>query len=167
MKKNGFTLVELIATIALVAVILIFLFNIVFLLKDLYVKNNDRTELLVRQSLLSRRINEEFVPDNLHSVTSCGEMCYSFEFNDGVTSQLSIDLTNKKVTYDDFVYKLEDSSFFGEVNVYVESVTLVDVTMEDSILIIDIPIYDSKYSNVNFGIKLIYAFNSNIIDFSI
>ena len=59
-KRNGFTTIELIITITLTLVIMGFLLEILFILKEIYVSNGIRTELLIKQALISHKINQDF-----------------------------------------------------------------------------------------------------------
>ena len=53
MNKKGFTLIELITTFALASVIIVILVNIIGIIKEMYVKTDVKSKLLVEQSNLS------------------------------------------------------------------------------------------------------------------
>ena len=59
-KRNGFTVVELIVSFSLTLVIAVFLFQIIINLKNLYTNSVIKTELVNMQSLISREINSKF-----------------------------------------------------------------------------------------------------------
>ena len=62
MKNNkGFTLVEVLVSLSLVAVIAIFLFQIIYLLRDIYVEKAVKIELYIQSSNLSNVINKKKV----------------------------------------------------------------------------------------------------------
>ena len=60
LNKKGFTLIELITTFALASVLIIILINIIIVIKNVYSKNDIRSELLIEQSNLSNLINKKF-----------------------------------------------------------------------------------------------------------
>ena len=66
MKTNkGFTTVELLVSFTLTAVIVFFLFEILFILKDLYVDTGIKTKLLTKQAVLTEKINDDVASKNL------------------------------------------------------------------------------------------------------
>ncbi|MBR3523123.1 MAG: prepilin-type N-terminal cleavage/methylation domain-containing protein [Bacilli bacterium] len=167
MKNNkGFTLVELITSFALASVIMIFIFNIVVILKNNYISKSVRTDLLIKQSLLSQKMNEDFTNNNVKDVVTCDsdKKCYEFTFADDTVKQLKISADDKTITYGDYTYELTNSSYASKINVSAKSITLDDVTLNDSLLVIDIPILNKKYTDTNFGVKVVYQYNSHIVD---
>ncbi len=172
MKKNGFTLVELITSFALASVIMIFIFNIVVILKQNYISKSVRTDLMIKQALLSQKINEDFTNNNIKDVITCDNVkkCYEITFADDTKKKLTISADDKTITYgndtDSYAYQLTNSSYATKINVSVKNVAVDDNTLSDSILVIDVPIYNKKYNNDNFGVKIIYQFNSHISSIS-
>ena len=158
--KRGFTLVELITTFALSTVIIILLINVVLVIRNIYTKTNTRTDLYINQSNLSNIMNKKINKDNLVSYDPCddGEECYQFSFNDGSSSKLII--TENTIKFDEFVYKLDNKTQVGNVSIETHSVVGVDQNMNDSMLVIRIPITSLLYPNEDFGINLIYPYNS-------
>ena len=171
MKNNnkGFTLVELITSFALASVIMIFIFNIVVILKNNYISKSVRTDLLIKQSLLSQKMNEDFTNNNVKDVVTCDsdKKCYEFTFADDTVKQLKISADDKTITYGDYTYELANSSYTSKINVSTKSITLDDVTINDSLLVIDIPILNKKYTDTNFGVKVVYQYNSHLVDLDV
>ena len=58
MKNKGFTVIELVLTISLVSVVMIILFQIIFLVKNLYVESGVKVKLLQKQLVISEKINK-------------------------------------------------------------------------------------------------------------
>lgn len=168
MKKNGFTLVELITSFALASVIMIFIFNIVVILKQNYISKSVRTDLMIKQSLLSQKINEDFTNNNVKDIATCDTIkkCYEFTFLDNSKKKLTISSDDKTITYGDYSYVLTNSSYATKINVNINKVNVDNNTLNDSILVIDMPIYNKKYANNNFGIKVIYQYNSHVTSIS-
>ena len=164
MNKKGFTLVELITSFALASVIMIFVFNIVVILKQNYISKSVRTDLMIKQALLSQKINEDFTNNNVKEVATCDNVkkCYEFTFLDDTKKKLTISADDKTITYGDYSYQLTNASYATKINVSVSKSNVTDITLNDSILIVDMPIYNKKYTDTNFGIKVIYQFNSRV-----
>ena len=161
MNKKGFTLVELITTFALSAVIVILLMNIIVVIKNIYSKTSIKTELYINQSNLSNAMNKVINKDNLESYEECDdeEICYLFKFYNGESTKLIV--TDSLVKFGDIVYKLGPKVSVGEVNVSTETIDNVSIDKNDSFLVIKVPINCELYPNIDFGINLVYPYNSN------
>ena len=168
MNKKGFTLVELITSFALASVIMIFIFNIVVILKQNYISKSVRTDLMIKQSLLSQKMNEDFTNNNIKNIATCDSVkkCYDITFADESVKRLTISADNSLITYGDYSYQLTNSSYANKINVSVTKSTVTDITLNDSILVVDMPIYNKKYADTNFGIKVVYQFNSRVSSIS-
>ena len=57
MNKKGFTLVEVLVSLALVSTIAIFLFQIIFIIRDIYAEKNIKSEIYIESSNVSNVIN--------------------------------------------------------------------------------------------------------------
>lgn len=144
MNNKGFSLIELITTFVLVSVIIIFLLNIVVNLKNIYSKNEIKSELLIEQGTLSSVINKKIYNSGFNSYTMCGESCYIISYKDGTTSTLKIGLNT--ITFDNYVYKAIDG-------VTIETST---VEINYSFFRIVIPIKHKLYSNIDFGVDTLF-----------
>lgn len=161
MNKRGFTLVELVTTFALSAVIIIILINIVLIIKDISSESDIKTKLIINQEILSNKLNSKLNYDNIVSYTSCEEsnFCYEFELSSGEVVDLKI--TNDSIKFGNYVYKIENGVTIPNPEITKEVVSVVDTSANNSFLVIRIPIKHKLYPNDNFGINLIYMFNSN------
>ena len=110
MKKNGFTLVELIVTFTLVSTISFLLFQLIFGLKEIFVSTKFKTNLLTKQANLTRRINNDLLNyqiikfDNcIRSVTNanlCMEITFADETNQLIQKRLEV--YENEIIYDNF-----------------------------------------------------------------
>ena len=162
MNNKGFTLIELITTFALSAIIVILLINIIIVIKNIYSKTSIKTELYIKQSNLSNIMNEKINKDNLESYEECNDsdFCYIFNLYDGESLKLVID--GNSIKFDNFVYKLDSKTSVTNPSVSEEHISGGPSDKNDSFLIINIPINHSLYPNVDFGINLVYPYNSNV-----
>lgn len=163
MNKKGFTVIELITTFALSTVIIIILINVVLMIKNIYSENNIKSELLIEQSNLSNLINKKFTKDNLKTYEACNDssFCYKFEFVDGTTSTLVVG--DDYIKFDSYKYKIKSGTSIGESKLEITDVEVSSTEVNNSILVIKIPIINKIYPNEDFGINLVYQYNSNKI----
>lgn len=158
--KRGFTIVELIASFALTSLIVALLFEVVFILKDLYTDSGIKTELLTKQALMSEKINDEFTTKTLMVATKCGTTCIDFIFTDGTSSKLSFDRKEKTFKYGNYKTKLVDGSEYGNIDISTETVLNVSYGLNNSIVRIKIPVYHKLLKQQDFGINIVYQYDS-------
>ena len=96
MNKRGFTTVELLVSFTLVSVIVFFLFEIIFVLKDLYVSAGIKTKLLTKQAVISEIINDDFTSLTLLYADKCASRITSY--NVCYTKLLRLPLKRVKIT---------------------------------------------------------------------
>lgn len=145
MNNKGLTLVELITTFTLTAVLLILLLNIVLIIKNIYIKYEIKTELLIKQANLSMYIKEKITNGDLISYTKDGNT-YLFTMRDNSTHILTIN--DNKITFDDYVYELSKDATIGDI----ES---PDVWVSGDIHI-KIPILHRLYPEDDYGLNFVY-----------
>lgn len=163
MNKKGFTLIELITTFALATVLIILLVNIVLIIKNIYSENEIRSKLLIEQSNLSNLINKKFDEDFLDSYIPCldTDFCYNFNFVDGSTSKLVV--SDKYIKFDNYIYKISDGVTIEEPSLELIDVEVTSSEVNNSFLVIKIPVKHKLYSKDDFGINIVYQYNSNKI----
>ena len=156
MKKNaGFTLVEIIVSFTLTMVIILFLFQIIITLKQIYNNNFITSDLVLKQANISQMINKDLMSSNLGSVESISgpdsNNCYTIFFESG-NRRICYNRTNNTIAYSDYEFKLVDNSKIGtDASITVESIG----DISNRILKINIPI---TYPDIDkdFGIKVAY-----------
>lgn len=161
MKNNkGFTLVELIASFSLALVIMFFLFQIVLTVRELYVSSGLKTEMMIKQANLERKIGLELREKRLKSVSSCGNDCYTLTFSDNTAKTLKTDRVKKTVTYGDYQVAMLEGSTIDSLTINRNTIPNVASGKNDTILVIDLPINNRIVSNRDFGIHLVYQYDS-------
>lgn len=157
MNKKGFTLVELITTFALTAVIVTILVNISVIIRNIYNKTELKTELLIEQANLSNTLNSKINKKNLVDYNACTDssFCYNFSFSDGSIEKLIV--TNNSIKFGNYTYKLQNGTKVVDPSIGKEEVT--PTSSDSEFLVIKIPISNSLYPNENFGINLVYQYN--------
>lgn len=162
MNKKGFTLIELVTTFALATVIIILLLNIVSLIKNIYVKYDIKSNLVIEQSNLSKIINEQF-NNKLANYTSCNdsEFCYSFTFKDN--SEVKLIVKENLIRFGNYTYKLPNNTVVDNPSITREYVDLEDVSNTNNFLNLKIPIKTKKYPKLDFGIDLVYQDKGEVV----
>lgn len=159
MNKKGFTLIELITTFALASVLIIILINIIIVIKNVYSKNDIRSELLIEQSNLSNLINKKFDKDFLNSYFPCNEtdFCYTFNFVDGSSSKLVV--SDEYIKFDSYMYKFKKGTKATNPTLELFDTEALSGSLTNGFLVIRIPINTKLYPNENFGIDIVYRYN--------
>lgn len=161
-NENGFTTVELIVSFALTMVVMAFLFETLLALKNLYITTSNKTELLTKQTVMSRKINGEFNKKKILNIINCGNECLTFNFTDGTSSILTINRAKKTFQYGSYRTELIEDSQFGKATV--TSNTIYDVAdgSPNTIIQIKIPIIYPVYKDKDYGIDVIYQYDNRI-----
>ena len=158
MNKKGFTVVELIVSFTLAMTISVFLFQIVINLKNLYTNSTIKTELINIQSLVSREMNENF-KKGIISVDECGDRCYEFFYIDDTSDKLI--LSDDSIKFGNYKSKLPKNSYIRNEAINISSSSTLSNSFDNSLLIIDIPIYNENFKEEVYNIKVVYPYNSN------
>lgn len=161
-RKNGFTLVEIIVSFALTMVVVLFLFQLIITLKQVYTNNFVSSDLILKQSSISNMINKDFNTNYLYDVIGVEQNgdCYLISFSNGQRElcykhSASKD-QNDSIIYNNLEIELVSGSKIGNVNVnLVKGDNCVDInTCNDKFLFIDIPITYPDLDD-DYGIKII------------
>lgn len=169
MKKNGFTLVELIVTFTLVSTISFLLFQLIFGLKEMYISTKFKTNLLTKQANMTHRINSDFLNykvikfDNCTSNGSDVSLCMEFTFADEESKLFTkrLEVHDDKIIYDNYkmdVKSSQDGSTIGTIKIK-NSFLNSSIYLYNSILNIEIPITNSLASG-DYGLHLTIQYNN-------
>lgn len=163
MNKKGFTLIELILSLSIGVATLITLFQIVFMVRNIYVESGIKVKMLEKQLIINQKVNNDFASKKLIVAKKCSNTCVEFTFQSGEIKRLEYNRSTKIFKYGDFSTKLVGQSNFGNISINVEKIYEPTSLATDSILTIDVPIYNSLFQGDNFGLKLVYQFNSAMV----
>lgn len=190
MKNNkGFSVLELIVSFSLTITVIAILFELVIVMKNLYDENNVRTQLLNNKNLLTDLIytdinNKELTEINLSNSDNVNSL--EFTFGDGTQKTLkwgygiSTSESNHEVnmaatvSYGDYVvtypskttFAYDDSNYeIDENGIVVSGVKQTYHHDLDSTYIYynyEIPIYNSKFKDTDFGLDILYVTDNYI-----
>lgn len=160
-NKQGFTLVEVVVTFSLVSVIAILLFQIIMMLREVYVSGDIQTTLITKQGILERKVEDDIRNRGITRITSCGDYCITFSYEDGIERNLSLDPNTQTIRYYDYSWKLGEGSQLGKVEttVYVDS-SITDMNVNNGILKIVIPV-SNKLLEQDYGITILYQYQTS------
>lgn len=105
MKNNkGFTVVELLASFTLTMIIVVFLFEIVLELKNVYINESLKTEAINKNAVVATSIHKMLDDPNLSSVACSGSTCTITPGNKTINvGSKTVTVGNQKFTYPDKV----------------------------------------------------------------
>ena len=158
MKNNkGFTLVELLVSFTLSMILIIIMFQLIINLKDIYMTSGIKTEMINKQYLMTNKIYSDLNKLQVSNIGTCTdtEKCISFVYSDGTVKKLIIDETNKTMSYDNYTIKLNNNTNFGIIQIDTQGSTI-----QNRILNIKVPIYNDLIKDTNFGINIVYPYNT-------
>ncbi len=160
MNNKGFTVVELITTFCLSAVVILIFFNVVLMIRDVYVTSNLKTKLLINQADLSVALNSKIKPGVLESIRGCddSDFCYEFTFKNGEIDTLIVE--DNYIKFGNYVYKLDDDTQITDKYLIRKNMKFSDTDLLDSFLVLKISIKNKLFDD-DFGINLVYLYNSN------
>lgn len=163
MKKNkhGFTLIELMISFSLATVVIIYLFNVLIILKNLYIEDGIKTKLMIHQSNIEQSIESFVRQNNVTGISSCGAECISIDA--AGSHQLTYDAGARTITFNGHPFKLTEGSEIGQMQVKNTKVAgaAVNTSQYDSILEVTIPV-TYKTIDGDFGLHFVFPYNSSI-----
>lgn len=161
MNNKGLTLIELITTFALSAVIIVLLINVVVSIRNVYSKVSTKSDLYITQSNLSNTLNSKLSNSQLDSYEICTDstFCYNFTLVTGETIKLVVE--ENKIMVGEQVYKLAGKTKVVNPSLDIEYVELNKEYSGNNILVLKIPITNELYPNIDFGVNVVYLYNIN------
>lgn len=94
LNKKGFTLLEITISVALLSLVMVFMFKLLNTVRKDENVISQTTELLLNKSILSKNLNESIKKSEGITSSECTETTCTFNMKDGTTKELK--LTNNK-----------------------------------------------------------------------
>lgn len=178
MKKNkGFSIIELIVSFSLTMIIVVILFEIIISLKNVYENSVTKSALISKQNILTDYIYSDINDFGLAKVSACGNNCIQFVYQNGDTKNLSweydYDSATKKQSFQKIeyggyaVYLIDNSKFDLNLSASLGNISYVGAKVcrlnnsDSEVLNIQLPIYNTKFENENFGLNILSIFHNN------
>ncbi len=115
MNNKGFTVVELLASFTLTMIIMVFLFEIVLQLKDIYVTGALKTKIYDKNAIVAATLNDKLA--NINSASCSIDTCAI----NGTPDYIKVDKTNKYIKIGDQTIKYPNNIDELEADFSVES----------------------------------------------
>ena len=138
MNKKGFTIVVLIVSFSLAAMIGFFLLRITMVIKDLYTDSYVKTNIMSKQNIMTERMYDDFLYNDVKVVLKCGNNCLRFIFIDNSEKIFEIENENT-FKWGDFTLKLTDGSKYSNATTNNRK-SLITTKYNDSLLSIKNPL---------------------------
>ena len=118
MNNKGFTLVELMVSIALIALVLVFMFNLLGDIKRESALSNEDISDALNRSTITRLIQNDFIENNLIKVEACNEevLCYDFTFQNNNSKRLIV--RENEIEYDNERWVLDSGTYTKDGSIY-------------------------------------------------
>lgn len=161
MKKNGFTVVELLVSLSLTMVVVIIMFEIIILLKDLFQTSNVKTEILNKKSIIVDKMYTDINNRNVSRIEQCGDYCLNFTMNDSTERKFEVNKDENIITYDDYTFKLEKIYTIGNIYFSNDVLNYTSNEKNNGIFVLKVPIYSKLTNKENLGIDMVATYNTN------
>ena len=143
MNKRGVTIVEIIVSVGLISMILLFFFRLLVTLRNEDVRDKN-TLLTINKTIISQNISNDFIERTLDVVSILGPNHIEFEFADGTNKMLVV--TDDTLKYGDEGRKLTNAKY-GKMS----------ITNLEGIITVKIPVIMNGIENSNHTISLFYS----------
>lgn len=155
MKNNkGFSIVELIVSFSICMAVVIVLFQIVVVLKEVYEKSEVQTSLLNKQNILVDLIYSDILEKGLNNVKTCegNSYCATFCYDSTCSDfkNLSYIVSNSTIEYGDYITPTISGSTIGTVG----------ITTENNVVSVKMPVTHKLFSDQSFDIKIVHYLES-------
>ena len=158
MKNNkGFTLVEMLVSFVLSMVLMIILFQLIIVLKEIYVSSGIKTELLNKQYLMTNKIYSDLNNKKLRKIESCvgSTICIDFTYSDNTVKRLTADMEEKTIQYDTYKIKFSSDSYIEVIIINTHSSAI-----GKSMFNVKVGVKNELNKNTDFGLNILYPYNS-------
>ena len=100
MNKNGFTIVELIISVTILSIVMVFALNLLVVLKEKETSLDTDTDMVLNQAFVSKKINGDIVKNGGIKSLNCTTTKCDFTFNNDVKKTLTLTNNKKTIKYE-------------------------------------------------------------------
>lgn len=157
LNNKGMSLVELIIVFVVLMVLVYGMMSIVMTLKSRLNTVKFEKDMLEYKTLLTKTIEKDLIENTVSDVSCLGNNCTLSLTNKDlkkIQKNISFNITNKSITYDNVEYKIPQQDF-------IEIDNNASIKKDGNYFVVNIPIYEIKYeignnAKINYGINIIY-----------
>ena len=100
MSKKGFTIVELIISVAILSIVLVFALNLLVVLKEKETSIDTDIDMVLNQAFVSKKINGDIVKNGGIKSLNCTTTKCDFTFNNEEKKTLTLTNNKKTIKYE-------------------------------------------------------------------
>ncbi len=104
MNRNGFTIVELIISVAILTIVMVFALNLLVVLNEKEINLDVDTNMVLNQAFVSKKINGDIIKNGGIKLLNCTTTYCNFTFNNDVTKKMSLINNKKTIKYENEDY---------------------------------------------------------------
>jgi len=108
MKKNGFTLVELVVSVTIISFIGILFFYMIISFKNKLSEVNSKSEILTYNSTIMKIVYDDMINNKLQSVNNDGNIVTYTYIKDAQIVDKKLSFNNYYISYNDVNYSVPD-----------------------------------------------------------
>jgi len=161
-NNKGFTVVELLASFVLTMVIVVFLFEIVLELRNVYINESVRTEVINKNAVVANSVNKLLEDKSITGVNCTGSACTittvkSVTSETATTDVTEISVSNNTVTINKQKIVFPDKTKLTNISLTKNGPLSTDLNADNSIIKIG---YDIESADLNKTIefRLVYTY---------
>ncbi len=165
MKKldnKGFSVVELVVAFSLVAIILFLLLEITVILKTSYYEVGIKSEIHIKEAIITEKIYDDFNQKVILSAISCGDYCFDITFSDSSTKRLSFNTDTNEFNYGNYSTLFEEAVRLDHFEVVLNEFPVVLENKVNAYLFVLISFEHQHIKNNLFSISSVYQFDKEI-----
>jgi len=160
-NNKGFTVVELLASFVLTMIIVVFLFEIVLELRNVYINETVRTEVINKNAVVANSVNKILEDKPISNVSCTGTSCNItvINTNTGASESIPISVSGRTVTVNKQKIVFPDKVTLANVNLTKQGPISTDINADNTIIKIG---YDVKSADLDKDIEfdLVYSYMS-------
>lgn len=100
MNKNGFTIVELIISVTILSIVMVFALNLLVVLKEKETSLDTDTDMVLNQAFVSKKINGDIFKNGGIKSLNCTTTKCDFTFNNEEKKTLTLTNNKKTIKYE-------------------------------------------------------------------
>lgn len=162
--EKGFTIVEILLSFSLAIIVLIYIFNVLAQLKNLYTEDGIRSQLLVKQSGVVKEIENEINGKTIESIVAINDISkqgHRILFSDGSNADLYIDSKNRVVTFGEHKVQFIEGTEIGLPVVRIVRTDDMPENANNAVAFISFSI-KHKLVDGDYGIRVAYPFDDRV-----
>lgn len=97
-KRNGMTLIEIMVSVVLISIVMVFIFNLLLDLKQEENISSDKAQDQLNRSVITKTIQDDFLDREIKAINNCNDgnyiACFRFTFFDNTYGFIKVDENN-------------------------------------------------------------------------